>query len=426
MYDSCLRGFITARNGGKIFSSPTMNIQKPIGKPNQPVSLLAMRKSGTSSMIGKQIKPGQPQPNGAANQLAVVPAVQQLPSTGSQQQLGLMSNNSLIAALRKKSQVEKNAQWRAPWKLHRVIQGHLGWVRSVDVDPSNEWFASGATDRMIKIWDLATGVLRLTLTGHTHNVRAVRVHPHLKYLFSAGEDNMVKCWDLESNKVIRHYHGHVGGVYCLDVHPVDNVMFTGSRDTTVRMWDIRTRDCVHVLSGHTHTVQALACQSASPEVISGSTDATVRLWDIRAAGKAYKTLTHHQKGIRSISIYNDSTFATCSPDAVKVWKAPEGEFERNFTPSSSSNVVVNCSTVRDDGLFVTGLDNGKLALYDWDTGKQFQEIHTPPQPGSLDCENAIFDVKFDLSGTRIITAECDKTIKLYREDELAVKPGDED
>ena len=402
-----------------------MNIQKPIGKPNQPTSLLAMRKSGVkptaSTPTYGQNNPLKP----PVNQLAVVSTNNPSQSTGQNQQLGLMSNNSLIAALRKKSQSEKSAQWHTPWKLHRVIQGHLGWVRSVDVDPSNEWFATGATDRMIKIWDLATGVLRLTLTGHTHNVRAVRVHPHLKYLFSAGEDNMVKCWDLESNKVIRHYHGHVGGVYCLDVHPVDNVMFTGSRDTTVRMWDIRTRDCVHVLSGHTHTVQTLACQSTAPEVISGSTDATVRLWDIRAAGKAYKTLTHHQKGIRSISIYNENSFATCSPDAVKVWKSPEGEFERNFVSTDPANVVINCSAVRDDGLFVTGLDNGKLGLYDWDTGKQFQEIHTPPQPGSLDCENAIFDIKFDLSGTRIITAECDKTIKLYREDELAVKPGDE-
>ena len=52
----------------------------------------------------------------------------------------------------------------APWKLYRVISGHLGWVRSVTVDPSNEWFATGSADRTIKIWDLASGQLKLTLT----------------------------------------------------------------------------------------------------------------------------------------------------------------------------------------------------------------------------------------------------------------------
>jgi pleiotropic regulator 1 len=33
----------------------------------------------------------------------------------------------------------------------------------------------------------------------------------------------------------------------------------------------------------------------------------------------------------------------------------------------------------------------------------------------LACENGIFDCKFDQSGLRLITAECDKTIKIWRE-----------
>ncbi|KAI1039197.1 hypothetical protein LB503_013551 [Fusarium chuoi] len=61
---------------------------------------------------------------------------------------------------------QQKPEWHAPWKLMRVISGHLGWVRSLAVEPGNKWFASGAGDRTIKIWDLATGSLRLTLTGH--------------------------------------------------------------------------------------------------------------------------------------------------------------------------------------------------------------------------------------------------------------------
>ena len=33
----------------------------------------------------------------------------------------------------------------------RVISGHLGWVRCIAVDPSNEWFATGSGDRTIKV-----------------------------------------------------------------------------------------------------------------------------------------------------------------------------------------------------------------------------------------------------------------------------------
>jgi pleiotropic regulator 1 len=42
-------------------------------------------------------------------------------------------------------------KWHAPWKLKRVISGHLGWVRAIAVDPTNDWFATGAADRSIKV-----------------------------------------------------------------------------------------------------------------------------------------------------------------------------------------------------------------------------------------------------------------------------------
>jgi WD40 repeat protein len=55
----------------------------------------------------------------------------------------------------------------------------------------------------IKIWDLASGTLRLTLTGHISTVRGLAVSPRHPYLFSVGEDKQVKNWDLETNKVCK-------------------------------------------------------------------------------------------------------------------------------------------------------------------------------------------------------------------------------
>lgn len=76
------------------------------------------------------------------------------------------------------------------WKLVRVISGHLGWVRSAAVEPGNQWFATGAGDRVIKIWDLASGELKLSLTGHISTVRGLAISPRHPYLFSAGEDKV--------------------------------------------------------------------------------------------------------------------------------------------------------------------------------------------------------------------------------------------
>ena len=65
-------------------------------------------------------------------------------------------------------------------------------------------------------------------------------------------------------------------------------------------------------------------------------------------------------------------------------------------------------------------DNGTIHMWDWRTGYNFQRIHAAVQPGSLDSESGIFACKFDNSESRLITAEADKTIKVYKEDDTAV------
>ena len=65
-------------------------------------------------------------------------------------------------------------------------------------------------------------------------------------------------------------------------------------------------------------------------------------------------------------------------------------------------------------------DNGTLYFWDWKTGYNFQRIQSTVQPGSIDSENGIFALTWDQSGSRLLTAEADKTIKIYKEDESAV------
>ena len=65
-------------------------------------------------------------------------------------------------------------------------------------------------------------------------------------------------------------------------------------------------------------------------------------------------------------------------------------------------------------------DNGSMCFWDWRTGYNFQKLQTVVQPGSLDSEAGIFACCFDISGCRLLTAEADKTIKIYKEEETAV------
>jgi pleiotropic regulator 1 len=141
------------------------------------------------SMVAIPDEPSNSNPSApsASNSLALIPQQQQ--------------HNTTQALIPRRPNAMPKPKWHSPWKLCRVISGHLGWVRCVAVEPGNEWFVTGAADRVIKVWDLASGTLKVSLTGHISTVRGLAVSPRHPYLFSCGEDRQVKCWDLEYNKV---------------------------------------------------------------------------------------------------------------------------------------------------------------------------------------------------------------------------------
>lgn len=326
----------------------------------------------------------------------------------------VLSNAEKAVVLRKRKEVKP--QWHRPWKLMRVISGHHGWVRCLATDPLNRLFVSGSNDRTIKFWNLATGELIITLTGHISAVRGVVMSDRHPMLFSCGEDKTIFGWDLEQNKITRRFHGHLSGIYSIALHPTLDVLITGGRDSTARVWDIRTKANIHVLEGHGDTVCSLLAQPYEPQVITGSFDSMIKLWDL-SSGKCMQTLTQHKKGVRAMVAHNEEyTFASAGADKIRIWKCPEGQSLRTI---SGHNAIINAIALNKDNVLVTAGDNGSMYFWDWPSGYNFQQIQTIPQPGSLSCEAGIFAATFDLSSLRLITAECDKTIKIWKEDDTA-------
>eukprot|EP00878_Enallax_costatus_P016445 GHUV01017249.1.p1 GENE.GHUV01017249.1~~GHUV01017249.1.p1 ORF type:complete len:212 (+),score=74.90 GHUV01017249.1:1975-2610(+) len=192
---------------------------------------------------------------------------------------------------------------------------------------------------------------------------------------------------------------------------------TGGRDSTCRVWDMRTKTQIFALSGHTNTVAAVLTQPTDPQVITGSHDTTIRLWDLRK-GATMATLTYHKKSVRALTAHpTEHTFASGGADNIKKFKLPQGEFLHNML--QQQRAIINSMDVNEDGVMATGGDNGSLWFWDWKSGNSFQQQDSIVQPGSLDSEAGIYALSYDMSGSRLVTCEADKTIKLWKEDEQA-------
>lgn len=83
---------------------------------------------------------------------------------------------------------------------------------------------------------------------------------------------------------------------------------------------------------------------------------------------------------------------------------------------SGHNTIINALAVNEDGVLVSGGDNGSLHFWDYETGYSFQQVDTVVQPGSLDAEAGIYAMAFDVTGSRLVTCEADKTLKIWAED----------
>ena len=116
--------------------------------------------------------------------------------------------------------------------------------------------ASGSDDRTIRLWDVATGTEKQTLTGHTAQVTALAFSPDGKFLVSGSEDLRVKIWDIAGGKEVRTITsvGHVPAVvFSKDGKRIlawapDGSGGEGKEGTSVNIYEVATGNQVGSIS----------------------------------------------------------------------------------------------------------------------------------------------------------------------------------
>jgi len=70
-------------------------------------------------------------------------------------------------------------------------------IYALAFSPDGTRLASGSLDHTIRIWDVATGEGRATLTGHAGRVMAVTFSPDGKSLASGSWDETIRLWEVK-------------------------------------------------------------------------------------------------------------------------------------------------------------------------------------------------------------------------------------
>jgi WD40 repeat protein len=168
----------------------------------------------------------------------------------------------------------ENEQWKTA--STSPIAAHTGAIKALAINSQGTLIASGASDRLIKLWDM-NGQLRQTLSGHQATIEGLAFSPNGEWLASAASDNSVKLWRPDG-QLVHNLLGHSATVLDVDFSPDSKYVASSSVDGTVKIWGMDGR-LIRTMMGHNMSVETVAFSPDGQSIASAGFDRRIILWD---------------------------------------------------------------------------------------------------------------------------------------------------
>jgi WD40 repeat protein len=276
-----------------------------------------------------------------------------------------------------------------------TLTGHADYVRSIAFSPDGNLLsaAGGPPQRggEIKIWDVSSFVapglspesaaLKVgatplnTLLGHKDCIYSVAWSPDGKLLASGSYDKMVKLWDAATGQEVKNLQDHIDAVFAVAFSPDGKYLASGSQDRGVKIWDIASGQRLYTLSDATDGLTSIAYSPSGKQIAAAGYDKTIYVWQV---GETNGHL------LRSLIADEDSILALAwAPDGKSlITSSADGSIRfRDAATLDPLGVIAHQSdwvqalAISPDGTRVAaGRFNGTLSLYDV---KSFKEVLGP-------------------------------------------------
>ena len=249
-----------------------------------------------------------------------------------------------------------------------MLAGHLSRVTSLALNPDGQSLASGSDDKTIGLWHLKTGT-RQILSGHTHGIKSVAFSPDGQWLASGSGDKTIKLWAVGTGKMLYSLAGHRLHVTAVAFSSDNNGLASASFDRTVRVWGLSTAvdgalslQLRHKLLGHTWPVVSLAFCPEGKLLATGSDDNTIKLWDL-STGQLIRTLVGHSWSVVSLCFSLDGAVLISGSwdTTIKLWQVETGVLLTTLCGHTDSVTTVTLSS--DGKTIASGSKDQRIKIW---------------------------------------------------------------
>jgi WD40 repeat protein len=143
--------------------------------------------------------------------------------------------------------------------------------------------------------------------GHRDVINMVRYMPDGQHVMTAGEDKIIKMWDVNTGIDVQSFTGHEAPVKCITITDDGNTMISGDKDGKILIWNIGgDKKPKKIINGHTDAINVITMMPDESGFMSGGSDKLIKHWDF-STFELIKTIEGLTGEVRAIGISPDGT-----------------------------------------------------------------------------------------------------------------------
>ena len=283
------------------------------------------------------------------------------------------------------------------WEPILHVMRHTSEVYSVAFSPDGGRLASGS-DKIVRVWNTATGELEDKLEGHTDTVLSVAFSHNGRFIVSGSGDETVRIWNIATCDTRYTLTGHTSDVTSIAISRNNKFVVSGSYGM-VRIWDTTTGELLHELKGH-DTVNSVAVAPDCQHIASGSGN---EVWIWTKDG-----IIEHK--LECPTKYNEMYDLAFSHDGLRiVCNTNRTEYTTtghclSMPDTDNHPDIASVAYSPDDTEIVCGMLHGAVTIWKMETNKEhILGRHT----------DAVMSVAFSPNGSRIASGSLDGTVRIW-------------